>query len=298
MVMSNTHFIAGNESGPRAVASALRDSVDDISRALEPLLFPRGIPEDLDIPMVLSALADVLERGSDAADANRSRLGDRAADGAPALATGQMPAQASTPSPAACRAARMPAETPPAEAPSIDGSEAMTGAASPFGGACGQREQTIQALRHLLLRIRGLLASVCGPQAPRLYALDGRIPDDPETLLVFARKATRALERAEPEEGRAAPFITLDLAGAAACLREHADALDSLLHVPEAGSTGAHPTARDEPPWDRRQHTVTSIAKALLRLADERAAARSMLRHSRAGTAPGPSRPAAERSAI
>lgn len=281
MVMSDTHFIAGNRSGSRAVASALRDSVDDISRALEPLLFPRGIPEDLDIPMVLSALADVLERGTEAADVHQSRAGGDTTAGAPSPATGR------TSSRTVLRPAKTPAEGP---------SEAL--GVTPAFGACGQREHTIQALRHLLLRMRGVLISVCGPQAPRLYALDGRIPEDPETLLVFARNAALALERAEPEDSRAAPFIMLDLAGAAACLREHIDALDILLHTPEAGGMGAHPAERDEPSWDRRQHTVTSIAKALLRLADERSAARSVLRHSRTSTAPGSSLSTAKRSAI
>lgn len=267
--MSGTHSIACNGTGSRAVASALRDSVDDIARALEPLLFPDGIPEDLDIPTLLGALADVLERGTESADAREPGAG---AAGVRTWATGRAPGEGRE---------RMAAEA---------GDEAPASQSCARATTDEPCEDPKQALRQALLRVRSLLGSVCGPQVPRRYKLDGRIPEEPEALLVFARRAARSLERAEPGAGQPAPFVTVDLAGAAACLRDHIDRLDMHLHT--SGPGGRQPE-RTSQRSSRRQQTVTSIAEALLRLADERAAAKPARRHPR--TARRDAQPAVER---
>lgn len=259
------------------MASALRDNVHDIACALEPLLFPDGMPEELDIPVLLRALADLLERDAETSGGREAGAGYRPASQttappSPAEATDRIPRQSHlreesrTDAPAESIAGQ-PADETPDETPA-------------------ETDDPRQALRHALLRMRALLGSMCGPHAPRRYGLDSRVPEEPEQLLAFARRAAHLLERAEPSASRPAPFVTLDLVGAAASLRDHIEALEVQLY-PHPGPAAAEDDAdeRARRRWSPDVQAAASVAEGLLRLAqmDDRADLVRALRSARAG---------------
>ena len=312
--MTNTHSIASKRAGSRTVASALRDNVHEIACALEPLLFPDGIPEELDIPVLLRALADLLER-----DAGTS--GGRRADGRDADSrksdpgdgpTSQKIAQGTVPPPSAGAPAspsgwqshsreesqiNRPTDAPTAPPAGQSAGQPATESApdlsndpagAPAGECASESDDPRQALRHALLRMRSLLGTMCGPHTPRRYGLDSRVPEEPEQLLAYARRAAHLLERADPSASRPAPFVTLDLVGAAASLREHIDALEAQLY-PEPAEVDMNSDVRlrerTRPRWSPDVQAAASVAEGLLRLAqmDERADLVRALRSARVG---------------
>jgi hypothetical protein len=106
--------------------------------------------------------------------------------------------------------------------------------ASDAGDLERRRQDAIESLRAALLRVRTLLTAAFGPRAVSDSALSGPVPSASEQLVGYARGAARALELAAPRYTEPAPFATLDLAGAAAFLREHIDVLEALLHPADA----------------------------------------------------------------
>lgn len=269
------------------MASALRDNVHDIACALEPLLFPDGIPEELDIPVLLRALADLLER--DAETPSGPKSDDRGTDGRDAGAgcrpASQRTAPTAPPSPAE-PTDRIPRQSHLREESRTD-APAESIAGQPAEEAPDETDAPRQALRHALLRMRALLGSMCGPHAPRRYGLDSRVPEEPEQLLAFARRAAHLLERAEPSASRPAPFVTLDLVGAAASLRDHIEALEAQLYPHPGAAVGAEDGAdeRARRRWSPDVQAAASVAEGLLRLAqmDDRADLVRALRSARAG---------------
>lgn len=109
-----------------------------------------------------------------------------------------------------------------------------------------RRREAVEALRGAVFRVRTLLMAAFGPRCVHTCRLSARVPEAPEQLLLYARQAAQALERAAPIHVEPAPFITMDLGGAATFLREHIDLLDAALR--------AEDRRHDEPcdPADRR----------------------------------------------
>lgn len=131
-------------------------------------------------------------------------------------------------------------------------------------GAVGRdREEAVESLRAALLRVRSLLMAAFGPGEVSRCALAGPVPDAPEPLLVYARRAAQALAQSAPGHAQPAPFATLDLGGAAAFLREHIDALDAVL-----GAAGARRREALEARHQRQASELTHHLEGVTSLLD------------------------------
>lgn len=138
----------------------------------------------------------------------------------------------------------------------------------------GARDGAVESLRAALLRVRSLLMAAFGPGAVNRCGLSGPVPDAPEPLLVYARRAAHALVETAPAYAQPAPFATLDLGGAAAFLGEHIDALDAALGAADARRRKQLEARHEREAADLAHHVeaVTSLVDALAWLvhSDER----------------------------
>lgn len=194
-----------------ALVEAVRADVATLVPALEALLFPGGVPAQLDLATVLRAFGDLLERDLAAFTASQELLQGHA-------------------------------------------------------GAIGRdREVAVESLRAALLRVRSLLMAAFGPGAVSRNAMSGPVPDAPESLLVYARRAAQALAQSAPGHVQPAPFATLDLGGAAAFLRERIDALDVALGAADARRREEIEARHERQAGDLAHHLegVTSLLDAL-----------------------------------
>jgi hypothetical protein len=166
------------EVNARSLVEDVQEDVEALVPELEALLFPSGVPANLDLATLLQALSALLGRDLDA----------------------------------------------------LEGCERVLEAAQD-AALERRREVARDDLRAALLRVRTLLMAAFGPRAVSACALSGPVPDAPALLIAYARSAVRALEQAAPAYTTPAPFVTMDLGGAAAFLRDRIDLLEILLHA-------------------------------------------------------------------
>jgi hypothetical protein len=142
------------------------------------------------------------------------------------------------------------------------------------GGVGQGGDRAIESLRAALLRVRSLLTAAFGPGAVQRCGLSGPVPDAPEPLLVYARRAAHALAESAPAYAQPASFATFDFGGAAAFLREHIDALDAALGASDARRREELEARHEREAADLAHHVeaVTSVVDALADLVhrDER----------------------------
>lgn len=127
------------------------------------------------------------------------------------------------------------------------------------------RDAAVESLRAALLRVRSLLMAAFGPGAVNRCGLSGPVPDAPEPLLVYARRAMHGLTESASVYTQPAPFATLDLGGAAAFLREHVDALDAALGAADARRREELEKRHERQAGELAHHVeaVTSLVDAL-----------------------------------
>ncbi|HWN71372.1 MAG TPA: hypothetical protein VNM90_27225 [Haliangium sp.] len=133
-----------------------------------------------------------------------------------------------------------------------------------------RRDQAVGDLRAAVFVIRDAVSSVFGAGALRAAGLNGRIPDQAEPLLTYARNAAEKLP-ALAAKPRTKGFVQLDLAAAAAELHGLADVVSAALadvarntrETQMAQSLRNHAVER----WRLHYSMSASLFEGLLRLA-------------------------------